>query len=227
MIVWLAFLGFFALAGGAIYLAHLSAQKTKAALAATSRARGWTYRDLPNWGGWEMTASVSGLVWRLASEPNEEDSDRDLHTVLTAELPFPDYARLEVMPRLAWNAMRSGIMQAFYKGALSHLTEKNPATAKIIAIMSLEEIIGIGEPEFAEFYAVAGDSKTAYHLLTPELNRLLLSVKKPLRISISIHGRDLILRSSGQPLPKDVILTMAEVGTILLRQASTGQRLSA
>lgn len=224
--VWMAFLGFFALAGFLIYLAFRSSQRTKAALTAAANARGWTYRDLPKFGGWEMTAHVTGLSWRLASEPNEEDSEKGFHTLLTAILPFPDYARLEVMPRLAWNAMKSGVMQTLYKGALSHMTEKNPATAKILSVMALEEVIGIGEPDFAEFYAVAGDSKAAFHLLTPELNRLLLSVKKPLRLIISIHGRDLSIRSHGQPLPVEVILAMAEAGTILLRQAASGQRLS-
>ncbi len=224
---WLLFLGFLALAGFALYQAHLSSKKIRMALMAAANTRGWTYRDLPSFGGWEMTGAVSGLSWRLASEPDENDSDRDFHTVLRAELPFPDYARLEVMPRMAWNAMKSGFMQTLYKGVLSSVTDKHSEKAMVLSVMALEEVIGIGDPDFAEFYAVAGDSKAAYHLLTPELNRLLISVKRSLRPTISIHGKKLLVRSTGQPLPLEVILAMAEAGTILLRQAASGQRLSA
>lgn len=226
--VVLVFLGFFALAGFLLYLSISSWKKSTAKVKEAALSRGWTWKELRSaLGAWEITSQSSGLTWRLACEPDQGDSDHDWHTVLTAELPFPDYARVEVMPRMAWSALKSPVMESIMHGALKGLAQSLAKSGPVASVISLEEVVGIGDPEFADFYAVAGDAKAARHLITADVVRLFMSVPMPLRPTLSIHGQKLCLRSSSNPLPPEVTVILGDVGTLLLHQAALGQRLSA
>lgn len=227
-IVALAFLGFFAFAGLLVYLSISSWKKSTAKIKEAAMARGWTWTELKSaLGAWEITGHSSGLTWRLACEPDEDDSDHDWHTVLTADLPFPDYARVEVMPRMAWSALRSPLMESIMHGALQGLAQSLTKSDAVASVISLEEVVGVGDPEFTDFYAVAGDAKAARHLMIPDVVSLMMGVPKPLRPTLSIHGQKLILKSSSNPIPPEVALALGDVGALLLRQAGSGQRLSA
>jgi hypothetical protein len=227
-ITTLAILGFIALVVLIIWAARQASVKFTQELKEHCESRGWKFEQVNSLAGaWRVTGVTAGLAWQMFSGPDENDSDHDWHTVFTSELPFPESARLEVMFRMTWNATQSGLIRKLYDGPLSRLVPANSPHDPFRQTMSLVEVHGIGSPDFAEWFAVAGDSRTAHHLITPEVTRTLMQLEKMRRPTLSIHGSELKIKPTTHPLKIQEVKAILDIGQIVLRQAASGQKLSA
>lgn len=224
----LVVLGFIAVIALIVLLAWRSSLKFREELRDMCLSRGWDLKEIHVLAGsWHISGLSAGISWKMVNEPNESDSDRDWHTVFTAELPFPETARMEVMMRMAWNSLNSGLLKRIYEGSLKALAPAGLAREIYLETVSLKEVPGVGDPLFQEWFAVLGDARTACHLITPEAARLMLQPEKMRRPTISIKGSQLTIKANTSPVKIDEVRVILEVGQILLRQAASGQRLSA
>lgn len=227
-IVPLAVLGFIALVALILWAAYQASAKFTQDLKLHCESRGWKFEQVNSLAGsWTITGSSAGIAWQMYSGPDERDSDHDWHTIFTSQLPFPESAKLEVMFRMLWNTTRSGMIRKLYEGPLSRLVPTNSTHDPFRETMSMVEVHGIGTPDFAEWYAVAGDARTAQHLITPEVARTLMQLEKMRRPTLSIRGSELKIKPTTHPLKIEEVKAILDIGQIVLRQAASGQRLSA
>ncbi len=220
--------GFLAAVSLAVWCLVQASNQFMAALEQHCHTRGWQLTKINSLAGsWRITGTTSGIPWQMISGPNEKDSDGDWLTCFSSSLPFPPEARLQVMFRLTWNSLQSGFMRRICDGPLKNLTKSDARLDFFREAVSLQEIHGVGSPEFAEWYVAAGDTRTGHHLITAQAANLMMQPAKMHRPTLSIRGSELEIKPTTHPVKLQDVITMLEIGQIILRQAASGQRLSA